>query len=227
MESEFLKLYACEFALGKKSNSGFPNSSHNAVAHNLYYDTMMACKATSGFQCKWKTCEVTASDVVWKKYLKLHQHAQKFRGKPFPEFNKLEILFGPKTAMQDLSPNSLQVVDQCQRDVHRSREGPVNMSPARDLPVVNALSSSVTQPVTQSLRSHLRDCPPVLVTVKRAMDLYLDFHMCDATTKEALAIFEIFCDCNGKSALKFSTISNKELCSKWLKDQLERLDVEN
>jgi hypothetical protein len=128
--------------------------------------------------------------------------------------------------MQDLSPNSIQVVDQCQRDVHRSREGPVNTSPARDLPVFNGLSSSVAQPVTQSLRSNLRDCPSVLVTVKRAMDLYLDFHMCDATAKEAQAIFEIFRDCNGKSALKFSTISNKDLRCEWLKDQLERLDVE-
>jgi hypothetical protein len=35
MESEFLNLYACEFALGKKSNSGFPDSSHDAVAHDL------------------------------------------------------------------------------------------------------------------------------------------------------------------------------------------------
>jgi hypothetical protein len=165
------------------------------------------------------------TDRLWN--LQLHRHAQKFRGKPFPEFNKLEILFGPKTTMQDLSPNSLQVVDQCQQDVHRSCEGPVNTSPARDPPVVNALSSSVAQPVTQSLRSNLRDCPPVLVTVKRAMDLYLDFHMCDATAKEALANFEIFRDRDGKSALKFSTISKKELRSKWLKDQLEQLDVEN
>jgi hypothetical protein len=35
MESEFLNLYVCEFALGKKSDSGFPDSSHDAVVHNL------------------------------------------------------------------------------------------------------------------------------------------------------------------------------------------------
>jgi hypothetical protein len=165
------------------------------------------------------------TDRLWN--LQLHRHAQKFRCKPFPEFNKLEILFGPETATQDLSPHSIQVVNQCQRDVHRSREGPVNTSPARDPPVVNGLSSSVAQPVTQSSCSNLRDCPPVLVTVKRAMNLYLEFHMCYATAKEALAIFEIFRDPDGKSALQFSTISNKELRCEWLKDQLERLDVEN
>ena len=35
MESEFLNLYVCKFALGKKSDSGFPDSSHDAVAHDL------------------------------------------------------------------------------------------------------------------------------------------------------------------------------------------------
>ncbi|PLW15215.1 hypothetical protein PCANC_11553 [Puccinia coronata f. sp. avenae] len=124
MEVMMLDLYVQEVEKGKHSDSGFQSSTHRFVAQELRkafpdvdqllthvkvksklsqsakrdYDAFVACKAASGFGWDELTCEVTASNDVWEKYLGSHPNAKKFQGMPFPEFRKLEIIFGLSAA---------------------------------------------------------------------------------------------------------------------------------
>jgi hypothetical protein len=95
MEYMLLSLYIVEFALGKKTDSGFPDSSHQEVArelqtgfpearHLLDYDTVktkltvsykqdsrtfLAFKAAKVFRWDERNSEIIASDEDWNHFL--------------------------------------------------------------------------------------------------------------------------------------------------------------
>ncbi|KNZ53057.1 uncharacterized protein VP01_335g16 [Puccinia sorghi] len=123
MEMMMLDLYAEEVSKGRKADSGFQTSSHWHVAQELCkhfpevehvldankvksklsqgfkkdYDTFLACKDASGFGWDEISCEVTALDAVWDKFLLSHPNAKQFQGTTFPEFQKLGIIFVKQT----------------------------------------------------------------------------------------------------------------------------------
>ncbi|KNZ55418.1 uncharacterized protein VP01_2686g1 [Puccinia sorghi] len=94
MEMIILDLYAEEVSKGRKADSGFQTFAQ--VEHVLNANKVKS-KLSQGFKkFGWDkiSCEVTASDAVWNKFLLSHPNAKKFQGTPFPEFRKLEIIFG-------------------------------------------------------------------------------------------------------------------------------------
>ncbi|PLW38734.1 hypothetical protein PCASD_11540 [Puccinia coronata f. sp. avenae] len=137
MVSEFLNLYICEVVFAQRTDIGFPNSSHESVARQIRrsypavghvkdveifkskltkafrkdYDAMVACKRAPGFIWNAQTCEVTASDAIWKQYLQVNPDAQKFHGSPFAKFDKLDIIFSPSSPASNIMTSDSPLVE--------------------------------------------------------------------------------------------------------------------
>ncbi|KNZ44740.1 uncharacterized protein VP01_887g10, partial [Puccinia sorghi] len=48
----------------------------------------------SGFGWDEINCKFLSLDDVWQTFVASHPHAQSFQGMPFPEFQKLDVIFG-------------------------------------------------------------------------------------------------------------------------------------
>ncbi|PLW29650.1 hypothetical protein PCANC_27472 [Puccinia coronata f. sp. avenae] len=116
------------------------------------YNAFVACKAASGFGWDELTCEVTASNDVWEKYLGSHPNAKKFQGVPFPEFWKLEIIFGLLAATGKASRSVSQLGLVLPDDIDTSMEGEGNPVPLPTQPSPNPTPS----PTNYLSRSHTK-----------------------------------------------------------------------
>ncbi|PLW14678.1 hypothetical protein PCANC_18352 [Puccinia coronata f. sp. avenae] len=167
MEVMMLDLYVQEVKKGKRSDSGFQSSTHQFVAQELRkafpdvdqllthvkvksklsqsakrdYNAFVACKAASGFGWDKLTCEVTASNDMWEKYLGSHPNAKKFQGVPFPEFWKLEIIFGSLAATGQASQSVSQLGLVLPDNIDTSMEGEGNPVPLPTQPSPNPTPS--------------------------------------------------------------------------------------
>ncbi|KAI7933768.1 hypothetical protein MJO29_016723 [Puccinia striiformis f. sp. tritici] len=127
MESMMMDLYIQAVERGKRSDSGFQSSTHKhvtrelekhfpEVAHSITdkkvksklsqgfkrdYEAFLALKDASGFGWDDITGVVTTSVEVWERYLVSHPNARKFWGSPFPEFHKLDLIFGEIRATRE------------------------------------------------------------------------------------------------------------------------------
>ncbi|PLW30716.1 hypothetical protein PCANC_24679 [Puccinia coronata f. sp. avenae] len=177
-EVMMLDLYVQEVEKGKRSDSGFQSSTHRFVAQELRkafpdvnqllthvkvkskisqsaksdYNAFVACKAASGFGWDELTCEVTASNDVWEKYLGSHPNAKKFQGMPFPEFQKLEIIFGLLAATGKASQSVSQLGLVLTDNIDTSMEGEGNPVPVSTQPSQNPTPS----PTNYLSRSHTK-----------------------------------------------------------------------
>ncbi|PLW30254.1 hypothetical protein PCASD_19788 [Puccinia coronata f. sp. avenae] len=177
-EVMMLDLYVQEVEKGKRSDSGFQSLTHRFVAQELRkafpdvnqllthvkvksklsqsakrdYDAFVACKAASGFGWDKLTCEVTASNDVWEKYLGSHPNAKKFQGMPFPEFQKLKIIFGSLAATGKASRSVSQLGLVLPDNIDNSMEGEGNPVPVSTQPSQNPTPS----PTNYLSRSHTK-----------------------------------------------------------------------
>jgi hypothetical protein len=97
MVYSMLGFYVCEVVMGKKTESGFPDSTHQEFAEELRkdfpearhlidsdvvkskishsfkedYTAFIACKEAPGFQLDQSKYELSASDEVWAKYVEV------------------------------------------------------------------------------------------------------------------------------------------------------------
>ncbi|PLW16844.1 hypothetical protein PCANC_09431 [Puccinia coronata f. sp. avenae] len=306
MVRSMLSFYMAEVGSGRKTHSGFPDSSHQELAEQLRkdfpearhahdvnvlklkltksfkndYEDFLACTQTPGFlwdRTKW---EVSALDDVWAQFLEVmlicasfrcihcrhwrwtltefclclqsHPHAKKFRGVPFPNFPKLDIILGQWGLNMPLysktcTPPPLPFAIPPQNPPNRLAISPTLSVGSSHSKVVSAASGDASLVVlpsspnqTKRLKSpheqvhasgtcnmpaHQQVSSAATCNIQRAMELYQDVHAQDATPREALTAFKIFRD--NTSAFIFAQIRDKHLRSLWLQVEVDEMTAHN
>ncbi|WAR55225.1 hypothetical protein PtB15_4B845 [Puccinia triticina] len=222
------------------------------------YDAFTACKNASGFGWDETNCKVIALDDVWEKFLevsyflwswacnneadsvlKSHPRAQKFQGSPFPEYRKLEIIFGTSAATGDNS----RLVSNCVAQLQARAAGILpspdsSQNPNDEAPIIDnspnpakTTNRQTPSPSAYLYRSHTKkDSVAVaiegLVSYLEASRKRVDRieeleHALEASQNKSLQAFKIFWD--DLSAQTFISIHDKELRSRWLDQQMDEI----
>ncbi|KAI9630287.1 hypothetical protein KEM48_014011 [Puccinia striiformis f. sp. tritici PST-130] len=272
MESMMMDLYIQAVERGKQSDSGFQSSTHKhvtrelekhfpEVAHSITdkkvksklsqgfkrdYEAFLALKDASGFGWDNITGVVTASVEVWEHYLVSHPNARKFWGSPFPEFHKLDLIFGDIRATGENARSISQQGLQLNADLNTPGEAqpgdqtnpaPPSASPAAYLSrshskkdaIANALNGLVGFLQTSKNQSELRHqqreattSTPSVSNLQLAMSLYQEVHAEEASQHESLAAFKVFrSDLNAQI---FTNIREKDLRLEWLHQQIDEMN---
>ncbi|PLW30624.1 hypothetical protein PCASD_17764 [Puccinia coronata f. sp. avenae] len=265
MEMMMLDLYVAEVEKGKRSDNGFQSTSHRHVAQELWkhfpeteyllnankvksklnqsfkrdYNTFVACKDASGFGWDKTSCEVTAADDVWERYVAVHASARKFWGVPFPEFRQLDKIFGTSLATGEAAQSLSQQLLLPSQTTNPKTPGEGNVvlgdQPGQKTPSpTNYLTRSHSGPRKESAASAINGLVDYLKTkheymiqqtqqresssvntssgltiVQKAVALYYEAHMEDTSQNEALDLFEVLQD--ESNAQMFTSIRDKQL----------------
>lgn len=241
--------------MGKKTESGFPDSTHQEFAEELRkdfpearhlidsdvvkskishsfkedYTAFIACKEAPGFQLDQSKYELSASDEVWAKYVEFHPHALKFRGVPFPDFIKLDVIFGnwPVYSKPRVLPGAPMAISP-QHPTNQLANAPTQTVAGSHSKADVDASGKYSIVDSQSTRHnniirfkdpHQHLCPAATCNIERAIDLYQDAHAQDASSREALTAFQIFR--NETSSMIFVRIRDKQLRSLWLQAEMD------
>ncbi|PLW43430.1 hypothetical protein PCASD_07515 [Puccinia coronata f. sp. avenae] len=203
------------------------------------YDTFLTCKEASGFGWDETSCKVTAADDVWERYVSVHASARKFWGVPFPEFRQLDKIFGtllatgeaarslsqrlllPSQTANPKTPGKGNVVlgdypgqttPSPTNYLTRSHSGPRKESATSAINgLVNYLKTKHEYMIqqTQKRESSSVNTSSSLTIVQKAVALYYEAHMENASQNKALDLFEVLQD--ESNAQMFTSIQDKQL----------------
>ncbi|KAI7956209.1 hypothetical protein MJO29_007608 [Puccinia striiformis f. sp. tritici] len=274
MESMMMDLYIQAVERGKRSDSGFQSATHKhvtreleknfpGVAHILTdkkvksklsqgfkrdYNAFLALKNASGFGWDDITGVATAPAEVWDRYLVSHPYARKFWGSPFPEFHKLDLIFGDIMATGEHARSISQQGLQLNADLNTPGEAqlgdqtnpappPPSASPTAYLSrshskkdaivkalngLVGFLQTSKNQAEQRHQQREATTSAPSVSNLQLAMSLYQEVHAEEASQHEALAAFKVFrSDINAQI---FTSIREKDLQSEWLHEQIDEMN---
>ncbi|KAI7951581.1 hypothetical protein MJO28_007265 [Puccinia striiformis f. sp. tritici] len=272
MESMMMDLYIQAVERGKRSNSGFQSSTHKHVTRELEknfpevahcitdkkvksklsqgfkrnYEAFLALKNASGFGWDNITGVATASTEVWERYLGSHPYARKFWGSPFPEFHKLDLIFGDIRATGENARSISQQGLQLNADLNTPGEAqpgdqtnpaPPSASPTAYLSrshskkdaIANALNGLVgflqnsrSQSEQRQQQQAATTSTPSVTNLQLAMSLYQEVHAEEASQHEALSAFKIFR--SDTNAQIFTSIREKNLRLEWLHQQIDEMN---
>ncbi|KNE98893.1 hypothetical protein PSTG_07913 [Puccinia striiformis f. sp. tritici PST-78] len=272
MESMMMDLYIQAVERGKRSNSGFQSSTHKHVTRELEknfpevahcitdkkvksklsqgfkrnYEAFLALKNASGFGWDDITGVATASTEVWERYLGSHPYARKFWGSPFPEFHKLDLIFGDIRATGENARSISQQGLQLNADLNTPGEAqpgdqtnpaPPSASPTAYLSrshskkdaIANALNGLVgflqnsrSQSEQRQQQQAATTSTPSVTNLQLAMSLYQEVHAEEASQHEALSAFKIFR--SDTNAQIFTSIREKNLRLEWLHQQIDEMN---
>ncbi|POW05066.1 hypothetical protein PSTT_09942 [Puccinia striiformis] len=273
MESMMMDLYIQAVERGKRSDSGFQSSTHKHVTRELEknfpevahcitdkkvksklsqgfkrdYKAFLALKNASGFGWDDITGVATASTEVWERYLGFHPYARKFWGSPFPEFHKLDLIFGDiratpgKMLAQSLSKaySSMRISIPLVRLNQEIKPIPLRhllvrlliyheatpkRMPLRTLSTGWSASYKTlgVNPNNVSSNKQQLHLGPSVTNLQLAMSLYQEVHAEEASQHEALSAFKIFR--SDTNAQIFTSIREKNLRLEWLHQQIDEMN---
>ncbi|KAI7957789.1 hypothetical protein MJO29_006006 [Puccinia striiformis f. sp. tritici] len=272
MESMMMDLYIQAVERGKRSDSGFQSSTHKHVTRELEknfpevahcitdkkvksklsqgfkrdYKAFLALKNASGFGWDDITGVATASTEVWERYLGFHPYARKFWGSPFPEFHKLDLIFGDIRATGENARSISQQGLQLNADLNTPGEAqpgdqtnpaPPSASPTAYLSrshskkdaianaldgLVGFLQNSRSQSEQRQQQQAATTSSPSVTNLQLAMSLYQEVHAEEASQHEALSAFKIFR--SDTNAQIFTSIREKNLRLEWLHQQIDEMN---
>ncbi|KNE92680.1 hypothetical protein PSTG_13893 [Puccinia striiformis f. sp. tritici PST-78] len=235
MESMMMDLYIQAVERGKRSDSGFQSSTHKHVTRELEknfpevahcitdkkvksklsqgfkrdYKAFLALKNASGFGWDDITGVATASTEVWERYLGFHPYARKFWGSPFPEFHKLDLIFGDIRATGPTAYLSRS---------HSKKDAIANALDG----LVGFLQNSRSQSEQRQQQQAATTSSPSVTNLQLAMSLYQEVHAEEASQHEALSAFKIFR--SDTNAQIFTSIREKNLRLEWLHQQIDEMN---
>jgi hypothetical protein len=173
--------------------------------------------------------------------VQFNPHARKFQGVPFPDFPKLDIIFGnwpmysyptnripprPPMAIPPQHPTN-QLPNPPTLSKASSLSNAVGAAAWNDCMLDSHFSQhndgnrlkDPQQPRLPDPHQHLY--PAATCNIEREMDLYQHAHAQDASPREALAAFKILRD--ETSSMIFVWIRDKELRALWLQAETDEL----
>ncbi|POW21456.1 hypothetical protein PSHT_02393 [Puccinia striiformis] len=258
MESMMMDLYIQAVERGKRSDSGFQSSTHKHVTRELEknfpevahcitdkkvksklsqgfkrdYKAFLALKNASGFGWDDITGVATASTEVWERYLGFHPYARKFWGSPFPEFHKLDLIFGDIRATGENARSISQQGLQLNADLNTPGEAQpgdqTNPAPPSASPTAYLSRSHSKKDAIQTLSTGwsasyktLGVNPNNVSSNKQQLHL-AQVHAEEASQHEALSAFKIFR--SDTNAQIFTSIREKNLRLEWLHQQIDEMN---
>ncbi|POV95037.1 hypothetical protein PSTT_16492 [Puccinia striiformis] len=241
-----MDLYIQAVERGKRSDSGFQSSTHKhatrelgknfpEVAHCITnkkvksklsqgfkrdYDAFLALKNASGFGWDDITGVATASAEVWDCYLVSHPYARQFWGSPFPEFHKLDLIFGDIRATGE----NARSISQQGLQLNANLNTPGEAQPGDHTnPAPRFASPTAYLSQSHSKKDAIADAVDGLVGfLQTSRNQSEHFHAEEASQHEALSAFKIFrSDIIGQI---FTSIREKDLRLGWLHQQIDEMN---